>query len=154
MLTAAIPNPPGFPSALMMTSSDDSSPQGGAGGSLDLLLGKTALVVEDEYLIGLDMVQTMRNWGLTVTGPVQTLAEAERLARGRDWDCVILDVNLDGTNTLGLARELLKVPVPVIFATAYASNDKRFKDDLSTVPRLGKPISYRILQRLVIEALK
>jgi len=117
------------------------------------LLGKSALIVEDEYIVGLEMVQTLKSWGLSVTGPVQTLSDAEKAGEASKWSCAILDVNLDGKDTLDLARKLHARGVVVVFVTAYAGNDVRFAGDLSAIPRLGKPIPYRTLRRIITDAL-
>jgi DNA-binding response OmpR family regulator len=113
-----------------------------------MLAGKTVLVVEDEYLVGLDMVQVLTDWGLDVTGPIQNLTDASTAAEAR-WDFVILDVNLDGGDTLDLARKLVQRGLSIVFVTAYADYDSRFAGDLAKVPRLGKPVPYRTLRRIL-----
>ena len=39
------------------------------------------LLVEDEFVVALDLQATLEDWGHAVTGPVGTLGEAEALAR-------------------------------------------------------------------------
>src|SRR5215475_13701788 len=71
-----------------------------------VLAGKSVMVVEDEYLVGLEMAQTLRSWGMSVAGPIQTLNDAEAAGAAAEWDCAVLDVNLDGQDTLDFARRL------------------------------------------------
>ena len=143
--------------AIMASSSDGKGDRTFASGQQDAtatpLAGKSALVVEDEYIVGLEMAQTLKSWGLSVTGPLQTLKDAESAGDSSQWSCAILDVNLDGTDTLDLARRLRARGITVVFVTAYASNDARFAGDLSAIPRLGKPIPYRTLRRIITDAL-
>lgn len=119
----------------------------------DALTGKSVLIVEDEYLVGLDMVQTVAAWRMSVTGPISTLKEAEAASEA-DWDCAVLDVNLGQSETLDLARRLSARGVAVVFVTAYAGNDRRFSGDLAAIPRLGKPVPYATLRRLLLDAMR
>lgn len=142
--------------AMLVAAHNPDSPKKPADGAaadraLNALAGKTVLLVEDEYLVGLDMAHTFRSWGMSVTGPIQTLKEAEA-AGGGDWDCAVLDVRLNGDNTLDLARRLKAVGVIVVFVTAYSGDDSRFGGDLSVIPRLGKPVPFRTLRKILSDA--
>ena len=120
----------------------------------DALTGKSVLLIEDEYLVGLDMAQTIETWGMIVSGPIQTLNEAEEAAEAEEWDCAVLDVRLDKGETFDIARKLRKRGVMVVFVTAYSGDPSHFASDLASIPRLGKPVPYATLRRLLLEAMR
>lgn len=112
-----------------------------------LLKGQRILVVEDNFVMALDLSQMVEELGGVVVGPAGRLEEGEALARSNKIDGAILDVNLDGTNTFNLADGLLAGDVPVIFATGY---------DITTLPgrfahtaKLSKPFSIRSIEKAV-----
>ncbi len=95
------------------------------------LSGKRVLLVEDEIIVALDMTATLEDLGCEVIGPAASLPAAQALARqeaGR-IDAALLDVNLKGATTLGLARELHELGVPCIFATGYSELPERAEED-------------------------
>jgi CheY-like chemotaxis protein len=59
--------------------------------------GLMVLVVEDEFLIAMDLEAMLRGHGWRVLGPAATVAEALRLLDGGETpDVALLDVNLRG----------------------------------------------------------
>ena len=68
--------------------------------------GRLVLVVEDEFLIALDLEQLLRRHGWRVLGPAATVAVALRLLRGAMPDVALLDVNLGGELVTPVAAEL------------------------------------------------
>src|SRR5262249_33315275 len=60
------------------------------------LAGKRILVVEDEPLIGLDLVSTVEKAEAEACGPVGTEKEAMDLIERERFDAVLLDANLHG----------------------------------------------------------
>ena len=58
--------------------------------------GRLVLVVEDEFLIALDLELLLRRHGWRVLGPAATVDQALRLLRGETPDVALLDVNLRG----------------------------------------------------------
>ena len=59
--------------------------------------GRLVLVVEDEFLIALDLEQLLlRRHGWRVLGPAATVAEALWLLQGATPDVASLDINLRG----------------------------------------------------------
>lgn len=95
------------------------------------------LVLEDEYFIADDLARNLAAEGLTIVGPVAT----ERAARSRldetRIDFAVLDIDLQGAKSFGLAAELRARGVPFLFLTGYdrSSVPKAFDD----VPILQKP---------------
>jgi len=87
----------------------------------------TALVVEDEYLIRLDVVQSLRKLGWHVA-EASSADEALRLiGRGLNFDLVLSDINMPGTaDGLDLARavrQLLPTAVMVLMSGRLLAGD-------------------------------
>lgn len=97
------------------------------------------LLVEDEFLIAMDVEQLCRDHGAKEVRLVADHANLgpELLADG-DVDVAILDVKLSGNWTLDFARLLVDREIPFIFATGYSGIDTLFAD-FPGVPVVGKP---------------
>ncbi len=102
------------------------------------------LVVEDEFLIAMDLQDTLTKGGYQVLGPTRTVGEAlDVLTRSRPH-AAVLDVNLDGESVTPVARVLKAMGVPFVLASAHmlgAGDD----DVLRSAENLGKPIDSRRL---------
>jgi CheY-like chemotaxis protein len=81
--------------------------------------GRLVLVVEDEFLIALDLELLLRRHGWRVLGPAATVAAALRLLAGTIPDVALLDVNLGGELVTPVAEELRARGVPFVLASAY-----------------------------------
>jgi DNA-binding response OmpR family regulator len=101
------------------------------------LSGKSILLVEDEFLLALQLEELLQSHGGTVRGPYRTLDDAMKAAQHDDFDFAILDINLSGTMAYPLADHLLARGVPFLFLTGYSQGNlpKQFHG----VPRLNKP---------------
>ena len=80
-------------------------------------------MVEDEFLIAMDLEQLLRRHGWRVLGPAATVDQALRLLPdGEGPDVALLDVNLRGepvTPVTPVAAELRARGVPFVLASAY-----------------------------------
>ena len=113
----------------------------------ELLDGRRILVLEDEYLVALDMKQMIEDWGGTVVGPVGRLAQAFALAESEELDGALLDVCLKGDLSFAVADELIAKGVPVIFVTGY--DTPMLPERFATTPRLAKPFSEIAGERMM-----
>ncbi|MEM9797726.1 MAG: HWE histidine kinase domain-containing protein [Pseudomonadota bacterium] len=108
----------------------------------------TALLVEDNVVLAMDMVDTLTRLG---AGTVETANSAEaamRAIRNQRFDFAVLDLNIRGTVTFDVANALRQRDVPFIFVTGYGSSID-IPADLSEVPVLSKPVDDGTLsQRL------
>ena len=69
--------------------------------------GLVVLVVEDEFLIAMDLEAMLRDHGWRVLGPAATVAEALHLLEdGEMPDVALLDVNLRGETVVPVAEVL------------------------------------------------
>jgi two-component system, response regulator PdtaR len=100
------------------------------------------LVVEDEFLIALDLELLLRRHGWRVLGPAATVDQALRLLRQGDTpDVALLDVNLGGEP---VAAELRARGVPFVLASAYHL-PAQAAAALAGAPAVGKPTEERRL---------
>jgi CheY-like chemotaxis protein len=83
------------------------------------LAGISVLLVEDEYLIALDVEQILKALGV---GSVEIAANweraTERAGDGR-YDLAVLDVNINGRLSFPIAEMLTRRGIPVVFASGY-----------------------------------
>jgi len=106
------------------------------------------LVVEDELLIGMDLVMLLEDWGYIASGPHPTPKAALAAIEEDGPDLAILDVNLgNGHTSIPIAEHLASLGIPFIFLTGYSSiSDKKF-EAFDVRPRLRKPVSENSLRR-------
>ena len=118
-------------------------PGGREAGDLDTA---KILLVEDEFLIALDLQILLYRLGCDVLGPVGSVAEALVLLRHDRPDAAVLDINLrDGLVTPVIER-LRAMEVPFVLVTA---RDTARLDDprLLSLPALSKPVDERSLRQ-------
>ena len=110
---------------------------------------KTVLVVEDEFLIAMDLSLLLERRGWQVIGPAATTNEALRLLERKRPTVALLDVTLrDGTVT-PVAEALRTQNVPFIVASAYDRPELVGGKVLAGAPNVGKPSEeHRLLAAL------
>ena len=106
--------------------------------------GRLVLVVEDEFLIAMDLEELLRRHGWRVLGPVATVAGALRLLAGERPDVALLDINLRGELVTPVAEELRARGVPFVLASAYDGHEPAGVA-LAKAPSVGKPTDERRL---------
>lgn len=116
------------------------------------LTGRRILVVEDDYMLAVDICDDLRRVGATVLGPAPTSHYAYNLLLGRRGiDGAILDIRLHGTDVFDLACELRERGVPMVFATGYGQD---IPATFGGTPLLNKPISSDRLIEVVDNLLR
>jgi DNA-binding response OmpR family regulator len=107
------------------------------------LSGKSVLIVEDEFLIGLMLIKEIAGAGGISIGPVTSVADALKEIETRAVDAVILDAKLvDGAAT-DLATCLDERRVPYVVVSGYDKED--LPNGLRRAPFIAKPISVQVL---------
>lgn len=88
-----------------------------------LFTGRRILLVEDEFLIALEIADALAAAGAEVSGPHGTLADAERAASLEAVELAILDIDLRGEEVFPAAHLLRKRGIPFIFYTGQPERD-------------------------------
>jgi len=83
------------------------------------LQGLRVLVVEDEFLVAMDIEAMLRELACEVVGPIGNLASALQAAREETLDLALLDANLGGEPVTTVAEALVARAVPIVFCTGY-----------------------------------
>ena len=112
------------------------------------LAGRRILVVEDEYLIAVEVKRWLEGAGAMVIGPVPSVDQALDLIEDDGLAAAVLDVNLgDGDTVYPVADRLAAAGVPYLFATGDVriSDAGAYRDQ----PRLEKPYVEAELVRVV-----
>jgi CheY-like chemotaxis protein len=85
------------------------------------LEGARALIVEDEAIIAMTAEDMLDQLGCVTVASVSTLAGALAAAKSGGFDFALLDINLNGAESLPVAALLKKAGIPFVFTTGYGS---------------------------------
>ena len=85
------------------------------------LKGARALIVEDEAIIAMTAEDMLDELGCITVASVSTLSEALAAAERGGFDFALLDVNLNGAESLPVAALLKRAGLPFVFTTGYGS---------------------------------
>lgn len=99
--------------------------------------GLRVLIVEDEALIAMMAEDMLDLAGHTVTRIAATLPDALAACDDGDFDVAMLDVNLNGDDSMPVAAALKARGVPFVFTTGYGSGG--VSDGHNDAPVLAKP---------------
>ena len=116
------------------------------------LSGRRVLVVEDEFLLAMELEALLARGGCTVLGPASSVRQALAVLDGEQPDIALLDVNLRGERATPVAAALQARGVPFVLITGY-SQAQLSEPELRNAPRVDKPVSCRALTRAVQSAL-
>jgi DNA-binding LytR/AlgR family response regulator len=118
------------------------------GGSL---CGRRLIIVEDEYLIAINLAEALEDSGAEIAGLAGSVEDARALIEAEKdrLDGAVLDVNLGGDRVYPVADMLMACRVPFVFATGY--DLWAIPGAYAAAPRCEKPIRISILARLLAE---
>jgi two-component SAPR family response regulator len=116
------------------------------------LAGLRILIVEDEFLLAMELEMLLQQRGCMVLGPVSSVDQALAMLDGEPPDVALLDVNLKGERATPVAVALHARGVPFVLITGY-SGRQLSEPELHEAPRVDKPVSCRALKRAVATAL-
>jgi DNA-binding LytR/AlgR family response regulator len=114
------------------------------------LEGRRILVVEDEFLLAMELEDILLALGAEVVGPFGRLEPALGAVQKEVLDGAVLDVQLDGETSERVAAELVSRGVPVLLTTGYES--EQLPPELRHLPRLRKPFDERDLRDMLEQA--
>ena len=95
------------------------------------------LVVEDEALVAMLVEDALLDAGFAMIGPARSVAQAMASLDEETPDAVVLDLNLGGETSLGVADALIARGIPFVVATGYGAAG--LPESHRHVPVLPKP---------------
>lgn len=116
------------------------------------LTGRRVLVVEDEFLLAMELETLLSERGCTVLGPVPTVRQALAMLEREQPEAALLDVNLKGERATPVAAALRDRGVPFVLITGY-NRLQLNEPELRHAPRLDKPVNGRVLKCVLAKAL-
>lgn len=112
--------------------------------------GFSVLIVEDEFLIAMDLQMFLERSGHVVIGPACSVDAALRLLEHEEPNVAVLDVHLRGQPVIPVAERLRGLNIPFVLASAYTTLDLDGSEALSDAENVGKPVT----ERRLVEALE
>jgi DNA-binding response OmpR family regulator len=109
------------------------------------LSGVTVLVVEDDFLLAMDVEATLVGAGAIVVDVCRTLDQAMARGDANDFAVAVLDFTLGSESVAPFARRLARRDVPFVFHTGMPRGEPGLREWINT-PIVEKPASP---QRLV-----
>jgi CheY-like chemotaxis protein len=110
-----------------------------------LLRGKRILVVEDEFLILLDIQGILEAAGARSVITASRIDDALAAIISPDgFDAAVLDLKLEKDSSIPVAEKLTAEKVPFVFLTG-APDDADIAHDFKSVPIIGKPFDSAVL---------
>ncbi|MCH2132944.1 MAG: hypothetical protein MK116_04250 [Phycisphaerales bacterium] len=106
------------------------------------------LIVEDAFLIGMDLKMSLEQMGYEVLGPAPSSARAMSLLQREVCHGAILDVSLGRETSESVADFLVDKNVPFFFLTGY-NNANLVDESLQEKPLYHKPMNRESLAEAV-----
>lgn len=107
------------------------------------------LLVEDDPITAMDFEMSLSDLGWDVVGPAATSKAAFELIDAELPDIAVLDFNIRGGTTEGLARHLVAQSVPVVFLSG--DNTTTEIEEFAACAVVSKPVSVAKLQLTLLE---
>ncbi|GAN69053.1 response regulator [Acetobacter orleanensis] len=104
------------------------------------------LIVEDQFLIAMDVEQALAEHGLTQVRTVSSVREAMQAIRSKRPDLALLDFNLGEETSADIAQALHEANIPFLFATGHARRSM-IPTEFQDVPVVRKPYAPATLIR-------
>jgi CheY-like chemotaxis protein len=109
------------------------------------------LIMEDEFIVALDLSDMTQDLGFEVEGPYATLAEGTRAVAQHRPDAAILDVQLADGEVFPLADILMQLGVPIIFHSGHAQQSSVLAR-YPTARSASKPCPAEVIASYLMQA--
>jgi AmiR/NasT family two-component response regulator len=84
---------------------------------------RTVLVAEDESLIRMDIVETLRDFGFEVIGEAADGLEAVELAKTLNPDLIVMDIKMPNLDGISAAEQIQPLKIPIVLLTAFSQRE-------------------------------
>ena len=112
--------------------------------------GVRVLLIEDEAIIAMTAEDMLEEVGCTVAATAATLPDALDAAGAGGFDVALLDINLNGVESLPVAARLREAGTPFIFTTGYGTAGS---GEYADAPLVTKPYRVDDLRQAIASAL-
>lgn len=116
------------------------------------LKGRSILIVEDEFIIALELETIISEAGAMVVGPAATCAEGLSYLEAAAIDLAILDFRLDGDTSMPIAEKLRACGIPFLIHTGQGE-PAEVVAAWPDVPILHKPVLATVLVQKIAQML-
>ena len=100
------------------------------------------VVAEDESLIRMDIVETLKDQGFDVVGEAGDGLKAIELAKELKPDLMVMDIKMPDMDGLSAASQIAKLRIPVVFLTAFNQQELVSRaSEVGAMAFLVKPFS-------------
>lgn len=114
---------------------------------------RTVLICEDDPVQARLVRDGLTHNGWYVVGPCATPEEGERMAQEPSLCAALLDVELEGGSSIGVAKILIERGIPFAFVTSHgpttAATLRSFSDRLVVPKPVTSDLLHEILQSLL-----
>ncbi|WP_265519608.1 response regulator [Nitratireductor luteus] len=117
----------------------------------DLLSGRRVLVIEDEMLIVLMIEDMLADLGCESVTAAATIDKALASIEEHVFDAAMLDMNLNGDDSLKVADALTARGLPFVYCTG--NNGHGMRVGSANIPVLRKPFSFEELTAILTRLL-
>lgn len=111
------------------------------------MIGKRLLIVEDEFVIALDLQHLLEAAGHEVVGLAANIPDALAMIESMTIDGAVLDINLRGERVTEVADLLARKEIPFVFVSGYGSAGR--PPGHERIPVLAKPYSESELLSMI-----
>lgn len=84
---------------------------------------RTVLVAEDESLIRMDIVETLRDFGFEVIAESADGLEAVELAKSMNPDLIVMDIKMPNLDGISAAEQIQPLKIPIVLLTAFSQRE-------------------------------
>ena len=109
------------------------------------------LVVEDEFLVALELSRIVERAGYSVVGPAESVDATRKVLAQQKVDLALLDINLRGELVFPIAEYLEAIGLPYIFVTGNSPSS--LPAEYRHRPLVQKPYNSELLLALIEEHL-
>jgi AmiR/NasT family two-component response regulator len=100
------------------------------------------VVAEDESLIRMDIIETLKDQGFDVVGEAGDGLKAIELAKELAPDLMVMDIKMPDMDGLSAAEQIAKLKIPVVFLTAFNQQELVARaSEVGAMAFLVKPFS-------------
>ena len=115
---------------------------------------RRVVVAEDESLIRMDIVETLRDKGFDVVGEAGDGNKAVELAFALKPDLIVMDIKMPDLDGLSAAEKIAELKIPVVLLTAFSQQELVTRAaEIGAMAFLVKPFSPQDLEPAIEIAL-